>query len=154
MHDLLRGDDAGKQVKGRQRHILVHTLGLMQAVVVTAASVPDRDGGKQRLSILRRRLSRWRYLWAEGAYAGPVANWVRALRPRWPIRVEITKRSDTAKSLVVTLKQWIIERTFGGYNGYRRLRKGDELSPETRVALIQVTMSHLMIRRLARIAPH
>jgi putative transposase len=115
--------------------------------------VQDRDGAKQLLGILRHRFSRLRHLWADGAYAGPLVNWVRALRPRRSIRLEITKRSDKAKGFVVIPKRWIVERTFGWFNRYRRLSKDYELLPETSVAFIQVTMIHLMIRRLARIAP-
>ena len=126
----------------------------MLAVVVTAASVQDRDGAKQLLGILRHRFSRLRHLWADGAYAGPLVNWVRALRPQRPIRLEITKRSDQAKGFVVIPKRWIVERTFGWFNRYRRLSKDYELLPATSEALIQVTMIHLMIRRLARIAPY
>jgi putative transposase len=126
----------------------------MLAVVVTAASVQDRDGAKQLLGILRHRFSRLRHLWADGAYAGPLVNWVRALRPQRPIRLEITKRSDKAKGFVVIPKRWIVERTFGWFNRYRRLSKDYELLPATSEALIQVTMIHLMIRRLARIAPY
>jgi transposase len=123
-------------------------------VVVTAASVQDRDGAKQLLGVLRHRFSRLRHLWADGAYAGPLVNWVRALRYQRPIRLEITKRSDKAKGLVVIPKRWIVERTFGWFNRYRRLSKDYELLPATSEALIQVTMIHLMIRRLAKIASY
>jgi putative transposase len=116
--------------------------------------VQDRDGAKPLLGILRQRFSRLRHLWADGAYAGPLVNWVRALRPQRPIRLEITTRSDKAKGFVVIPKRWIVERTFGWFKRYRRLSKEDELLPETSETIIQVTMIHLMIRRLARIAPY
>jgi putative transposase len=122
-------------------------------VVVTAASVQDRDGAKQLLAILRHKYSRLRRIWADGAYAGPLVDWVKVLRPPRPIRLEITKRSDAIKGFVVIPKRWIVERTFGWFNRYRRLSKDYELLPETSEALIQVTMIHLMIRRLARLAP-
>jgi len=94
------------------------------------------------------------HLWADGAYAGPLVNWVRALRPQRPIRLEITTRSDKAKGFIVIPKRWIVECTFGWFNRYRRLSKDDELLPETSEAVIRVTMIHLMIRRLAKIAPY
>jgi putative transposase len=131
----------------------VDTLGLLLAVVVTAASVHERDGAKPRLDHRRHRCSRLRHLWADGAYAGPLVNWGRALRPRRSICLEITQRSDKAQGFVVIPNRWRVERTCGWFKRYRRLRKDDELLPETRVAFIQVTMIHLMIRRLARIAP-
>src|SRR5687768_15488682 len=80
----VRGYDAGKQVKGRTRHFLVDTLGLILAVVVTAASVQDRDGAKPLLALLRHKYARVRHIWADGAYAGPLVDWVRALRPQRP----------------------------------------------------------------------
>jgi Transposase DDE domain len=82
-------------------------------VVVTAASVQDRDGAKPLLAILRHRYWRLRHIWADGTYAGPLVNWVRALRPHRPIRLEIAKRCDTIKGFVVIPKRWIVERTFG-----------------------------------------
>jgi putative transposase len=132
----------------------VDTLGLILVGVVTAASVQDREGAKQLLAALRHQWSRLRHIWADGAYAGPLVDWVRTLRPRRPICLEMTKRSDTLKGFMVIPKRWIVERTFGGYNRYRRLRKDSELLPATSAAMIQVTMIHLMIRRLARTAPY
>jgi putative transposase len=133
---------------------LVDTLGLLLAVVVTAASVQDRDGAKLLLEGIRHKLSRLRHIWADGAYAGPLVDWVKALRPQCPIHLEITKRSDGMKRFVVIPKRWIVERTFGWFNRYRRLSKDYELLPETSATLLQVTMIHLMIRRLARTAPY
>jgi putative transposase len=127
---------------------------LILAVAVTAASVQDRDGAKRVLAVLRHKFSRLRHIWADGAYTGPLGSWVRALRRYRPIRLEITKRSDAVKGFVVIPKRWIVERTFGWFNRYRRLSKDYELLPETSTALIQVTMIHVMIRRLARIAPY
>jgi putative transposase len=127
---------------------------LILAVVVTAASVQDREGAKPLLDILRHKFARLRHIWADGAYAGPLVDWVRALRPQRPIRLEITKRADAVKGFVVVPKRWIVERTFGWFNRYRRLSKDYELLPVTSETMIQVTMIHLMIRRLARIAPY
>jgi putative transposase len=120
-------------------------------VVVTAANVQDRDGAKSVLAILRHKFSRVRHIWADGAYAGPLADWVRALRPQRPIRLEITKRSARIKGFVVIPKRWIVERTLGWFNRYRRLSKDYEYHTKTSEALIQVAMIHLMVRRLGRI---
>jgi putative transposase len=127
----LRGYDAGKQVKGRKRHLLVDTLGLVLAVVVTAASVQDRDGAKRLLRVLQHQFSRLRLLWADGAYGGSLIDWVWSLRSRRKVRLAITKRSDTAKGFEVIPKWWIVERTLGWFNRYRRLSKDYELWPET-----------------------
>jgi putative transposase len=87
---------------------------LILAVVVTAASVQDREGAKQVLEVLRHKFSRLRLIWADGAYAGALVEWVWALRSRRKVRLEITKRSDTAKGFEVIPKRWIVERTLGG----------------------------------------
>jgi putative transposase len=123
-------------------------------VVVTAASVQDRDGAKRLLAILRQQFSRLRRIWADGAYAGALVDWVWALRPWRPIRLEITRRSKTAQGFEVIPKRWIVERTLGWFNRYRRLSKDYEYLTDTSEAMIRVTMVHIMVRRLARIAPY
>ncbi|MBO0793775.1 MAG: transposase, partial [Ktedonobacteraceae bacterium] len=65
-----RGDDAGKRVKGRKRHLLVDTLGLLLVVVVHAASIQDRDGAKLVLGNVPGRFPRLARIWADGGYAG------------------------------------------------------------------------------------
>jgi putative transposase len=127
---------------------------LILAVVVTAASVQDRDGAKQVLAVLRHQCSRLRRIGADGAYAGALVDWVWSLRSWRKIRLEITKRSDTAKGFEVIPKRWIVERTLGWFNRYRRLSKDYEFLPETSEAVIYVVMIHLMIRRLARSQPY
>src|SRR5215813_2897457 len=107
------GFDGAKLVNGRKRHILVDTLGLLIAVVVTAASVQDRDGAKQLLGILRHWFTRLRCIWAESAYAGFLEAWVPLLRRSRKVRLEIIKRSAQVKGFVVLPKRWIVERTFG-----------------------------------------
>jgi putative transposase len=139
-----------KHIKGRKRHLLVDTLGLVLAVVVTAASVQDRKGAKRLLEVLRHKFARLRLIWADGAYTGALIDWVRALRSHRPIRLEITQRSNTAQGFEVIPKRWIVERTLGWFNHYRRLSKDYEYLPQTSEAVIYVVMIHLMIRRLAR----
>lgn len=134
--------------------MLVETLGLLLTVVVTAASVQDRDGATQLLAMLRHRYTRWRHMWADGAYAGPLVEWGKGLRPRRPLRLEMTKRSDAVPGCVVIPKRWIVERTLGWFNRYRRLSKDYEYHTETSQAMIQVAMIQVMIRRLARIVPY
>ena len=135
-------------------HILVDTLGLLLAVVVTAANVQDRDGAQGVLAVLRHKFLRLRLIWADGAYAGALVDWVWALRPHRPIRLEMTTRSDHLKGFVVIPKRWIVERTLGWFNRYRRVSKDDAYDTETSEAMIRVAMIHLMVRRLARIVPY
>jgi transposase len=96
-------------VKGRKRHLLVDTLGLILAVVVTAASVPDRDGAKSVLEVLRHQFTRVRLIWADGAYAGDLAAWLWALRPRRRVHLETVKRPEGTKGFQVLPWRWIVE---------------------------------------------
>ena len=123
---------------------------MILAVAVTAASVQDRAGAKTVLAVLQHRFSRLRVVWADQAYAGQLIAWVKALRVSRPVRLDIVKRAAVAQGFVVSPKRWIVERTLGWLNRYRRLSKDYELLPATSEAMIQVTMIHLMIRRLAR----
>ncbi len=138
-------------MKGRQRHLLVDTLGLLLTVVVTAANVPDRDGAKRLLEGLRHRLSRLRRIWADGADSGDLLAWVWARRPWRTVHVEIVRRPTGVKGFQWLPWRWIVERTFGWLGRYRRLSKDDEYLPQTSEAIIRVAMIHLMVRRLARL---
>ena len=126
------------------------TLGLVLVVVVHAANIQDRDGAKLVLGRLRRKFSRLRLMWADGAYAGELLAWVRELRVWRKLRLEIVKRSDTARGFVVQPKRWIVERTFGWLTRYRRLSKDYEYLTTTSETMIHVAMINLMVRRLAR----
>ena len=144
----MRGYDAGKKVKGRKRHLLVDTLGLVLAVVVHAASVQDRDGAKRLLGSMVGRLPRLVHLWADGAYTGDLIKWV-AKTCGWVL--EIVQRAAGTVGFVVLPKRWIVERTFGWLGRSRRLSKDYEVLPETSEAFIRVAMIGLMVHRLARL---
>jgi putative transposase len=143
------GFDSAKKVNGRKRHILVDTLGVLLAVLVTAANVQDRDGAQQRLGLLRHWFTRLRCIWADSAYAGGLETWVTLLRRYRKVRLEIVKRSDQVKGCVVLPKRWIVERTFGWLGKYRRLSKDYEYRTDTSEAMLYVAMIHIMVRRIA-----
>jgi putative transposase len=124
---------------------------LLLMVVVTAASVPDRDGAKRLLEVLRHRFSRLRLIWADQAYAGELLTWVWTLRPRRKIWLEIVKRPKGVQGFQVLPWRWIVERTFGWLGRYRRLSKDYEYLTQSSEAMIRVAMIHLMVRRLARL---
>jgi len=145
-----RGYDAGKQVNGRKRHILVDTLGLLLVVCVTAASTQDRDGARRLLEVLTKQWTRLRLIWADAASAGELIEWVWQLRHRRRLNLEIVRRAQGSKGFVVQPKRWIVERTFGWLNRCRRLSKDYEYLTETSEAMIHVAMINLMVRRLAR----
>jgi putative transposase len=124
---------------------------LILTVVVTAASVPDRDGAKLLFEVLRHRFSQLRRIWADGASGGELLAWVWALRPWRKVRLEIVKRPKGVKGFQLLPWRWIVERTFGWLGRYRRLSKDYEYLTQTSEAMIRVAMIHLMVRRLARL---
>jgi putative transposase len=126
---------------------------LLLAVVVTAASVQDRDGAMSMLADLRHRFSRMRLIWADQAYAGDLVAWLWSLRPWRNIRLAIVKRPEGIKGFLLLPKRWIVERTFAWLGRYRRLSKDYEYLPQTSETMIRVAMIHLMIRRLAGTVP-
>jgi transposase len=142
------GYDAGKKIKGRKRHLLVDTLGLVLGVLVTAASVPDRQGAQTLLLESLGPNSWLRRLWVDGGYSGPeFARWVRELRPK--LEVEVVKRSDDLQGFTVLPHRWVVERTFGWLMQHRRLARDYERAATSSEAWIFLVMIRLQLRRLA-----
>ncbi len=144
-----RGYDGGKQVKGRKRHLLVDTMGLIVAIVVTAANAGDREGFIQVLTrYFSDGVKRLRKIWVDGGYSGqPLQEWARGLKKTHKIDLEVTERSGSGFQLI--RKRWVVERTFGWLNHSRRLSKDYEVLTDTSVAMIQISMIRLLLRRLA-----
>lgn len=138
------GFDAGKNVKGRKRHIVVDTLGMILKADVHSAGIQDRDGAALALDKITMRFPFIEKVVADGAYAGPVAQ------SNSPRPVEIVKRSDRAKGFTVLPKRWIVERTFAWLGINRRLAKDFERHAKTALTFIYTAMIKLMSRRLAR----
>jgi putative transposase len=142
----IKGFDAGKKVKGRKRHIVVDTLGLLIAVVVTAANVQDYHGAKPALLKAKDRSPGLKVVWVDGIYEKEwLIEWARR-ECGWELQV--VKRTDKEKGFKVLPKRWVVERTFGWLGRYRRLSKEYERWPETSEAMIQMAMIHIMVRRL------
>lgn len=139
-----RGYDAGKKVKGRKRHVLVDTLGLVLVVVVHAASLQDRDGAKRVLEQARPRFTRLQRIWADGGYAGQLVDWVKTTCG-WVL--EIVKRSADMTGFQVLPRRWVVERTFGWLNHFRRLSKDYEYCPQHSETFIYTAMIRVMLKR-------
>lgn len=137
----------GKKITGRKRHVLVDTLGLIWAVVVTAACVQDRDGARDVFRRVAGTLPRLRLIWADSGYAGQLVGWVKQTCG-WVLQIVAKLAGQT--TFVVLPRRWIVERTFGWLNKYRRLSKDYEVWPESSEAMIYLAMIHLMVRRLTR----
>jgi putative transposase len=142
------GYDAGKRIKGRKRHLLVDTLGLLLGVVVTPADTTERDGGKAVLGGVLVWLASLRRLWVDGGYSGELfAQWVKALRAK--LAVEVVKRADALKGFSVLPHRWVVERTFGWLMYQRRLVRDYERTTSSAEAWIYVAMIRIQLRRLA-----
>jgi putative transposase len=144
------GYDAGKQIKGRKRFMTVDTMGLVLRVLVTAASVPEREGGKQVLKLvlqMSKGVSRLHTIWADGGFDGnPFLIWVMDVC-QWIVQVVL--RPEQTKGFVLLKKRWVVERTFGWLMGCRRVVRDYELLPETSETFIYLAMIRIMVRRLA-----
>ena len=143
------GYDAGKKTKGRKRHLLVDTLGLVIAVVVHAANISETAGARQVLAVLENGLWRLKKIIVDGGYKESLPEWVAAL-DRWrKVSVEWVARDPEQKGFAVLPKRWIVERTFGWLIKHRRLAKDYEVLPETSQAMVYVVMIRLMVTRLS-----
>ena len=144
------GYDGGKKTKGRKRHLLIDTLGLMMVVVVTAASLPERERAKLVFEKVKKSQStffRLVTIRVDGGYQGiDFMHWVMDTY-RWVL--ETVLRSDDAQGFEVKPRRWVVERTFGWFNWCRRLSKDYEVLPQTSEAMTQVAMIRTMLKRLA-----
>jgi len=141
----IRGYDAAKNVKGRKRHILVDTLGLLLVVAVTAASLPERDGARLLFARFNGSCKKLRRIWVDGGYRGPLVNWVAE---RFRVVLQVVMRNEAAKGFVLLARRWVVERTFAWLNLHRRLSKDYEGLPASSEAFIYIAMTRLMLRRL------
>ena len=142
----VRGSDSGKRVKGRKRHILVDTLGLLLAVVVTSAAISDPAGARRLLKRLGGACKKLRRIWVDGTYRGRLLEWVM-LHCRF--RLQPVLRSADQKGFVLLPRRWVVERTFAWITQCRRPGPDYEVLPESSEAMIYVAMIRLMVRRLA-----
>jgi putative transposase len=145
-----RGYDAGKQTKGIKRHVLVDTLGLLLAVCITPADVPERQGARRLLGPVLAGFRWLRCLWADQGYSGEeLAGWVAAHRKTGTLRLEVVPRLQDQRGFKVLRKRWIVERTFGWFMKHRRLVRHYEVKPSHAEAWLHISMIGRMLRRLA-----
>ena len=123
---LQRGYDGAKLLTGRKRFVVCDVLGNWLEVVVLPASVPERAGAEELFWRLKghevsQALGK---MWADGGFAG--REWQARMKAQFGFEVEIIKRSDDATGFEVLPKRWVVERSFGWMNWYRRLSKDYE----------------------------
>lgn len=154
-------------MKGRKRHILVDTNGLLMQVLVHAADIQDHEGGKLLLVPLQGRFPRLKRIWVDSAYKkGDFVEWVKAqfgwevevVEHPWsglrgvlaPKEAAIDWEQIRPRGFHVLKRRWVVERTFAWLSTWRRLSKDYEVLPCSEEAWIYVAMIRLMLRRLAQ----
>jgi putative transposase len=170
-----RGYDGGKKVRGRKRHLLVDTEGLVLKARVHSAKVPDEDGIKLLLESACDRFGRLSHLWVDAGYRGRGRRWAEegmglsvdvVRRPPKPVPEKVARtwaeewskegrkvdwqRLMPPRGFVVLPRRWVVERTFAWIDQYRRMSKDYERLCATGEAFIYAAMTRLMVRRLAR----
>jgi putative transposase len=157
-----RGYDGAKKIKGRKRHLLVDTQGLVLTVKVHPAGVMDRDGVALLLppEHIKAAFPRLTYVWLDAAYNGKDKGqeWIeqhlgwrtQVVKPP-PRRVLVAAQVEPTPRPAFTVlpRRWVVERTFAWLGQNRRLSKDYERLCETSEAMVYVAMSRLMLRRLA-----
>jgi putative transposase len=141
------GFDNGKKVSGRKRHLWVDSLGLLLAVLVTAADVHDSRGGCE---LFHRRLweelPRLEVVYTDSQYT---AGYLEEEVFSWaPFRRVVVSRPEGSEGFVKLPQRWVVERTIAWLSRSRRLSKDYERQPASSEAMIRVSMVHLMLRRL------
>ena len=136
-----RGFDAGKKIKGRKRHIVVDTLGLILTVVIQSASVQDRNGADEVIKWLTDCWCCIKTVFADGGYSGKL---IERIRKAFSVDVQIIKRTDISTFMVLP-KRWIVERTFAWLDTNRRNSKDYERLTESSQAMIYLSSIRLMI---------
>jgi len=170
-----RGYGGGKKVRGRKRHLLVDTEGLVLKAKVHSAKVPDQDGLRLLLESARSEISRLRHLWLDSGYQGRGKRWAEevlglsvevARKPPKPVPEKVAKRwaeewAKEGKKLdwerlmpprgyVALPRRWVAERTFAWLGQNRRMSKNYERLCASAEAFVYAAMIRLMVRRLAR----
>jgi len=170
-----RGYDGGKKVRGRKRHLLVDTEGLVLKAKVHSAKVPDQDGLRLLLQSARTELSRLKHLWLDAGYEGRGKRWAEEVlglsvevvrKPPKPTSEKVAKiwaeewakegekvdwqRLMPPRGFRVLPRRWVVERTFSWLGQNRRLSKDYERLCASAEAFVYAAMIRLMVRRLVR----
>lgn len=144
-----RGYDGGKLIRGRKRHMIVDSLGLLMVVLVTAASADDGTTAPRLLEHLdRQRFPRLEVVWGDGKYRNHALDaWLKRNRSRFG--VEVVQRPEGSTGFVKLPKRWVSERTFAWRGRDRRHSKDYEWHPESSEAWVRISSIGQMVRRLS-----
>jgi putative transposase len=144
-----RGYDGGKKIKGRKRHVLVDTLGLLLAVLITSASLDDGVAAPTLLAhVTPYDFPRLVTIFADQKYHNHTLNaWMAEHRTGW--HIEVKTRPAGTQGFTPLAKRWVVERTNAWHGRYRRNSKDYERRIESSTAMIHISNIHLMLNRLS-----
>jgi putative transposase len=144
-----RGYDGGKKIKGRKRHLLVDTLGLLMVVLITGANVDDGAAAPRVLEqVSATDFPRLKTIFGDNKYHNKgLQAWLKKERPGW--NVEVKLRPEGSQGFTPVAKRWAVERSNAWHGRCRRNSKDYERRNDSSAAMIQVSHIHLMLRRLA-----
>lgn len=140
-----KGYDAGKKISGIKRHLVVDTQGLPHAICVTTAEVTDRHGALTAFERCLPNLSLVQSVLTDGGYTGK--PFALAVEQKLGASVQVAKRSEL-HTFVLMPQRWVVERSFGWLEKYRRLWKNCERKLNTSLQFIHLAFLALLLRRL------
>ena len=150
------GYDGGKKISGRKRHIVVDTLGLLIAVVVTGAGMDDAAAAPRVLKELRGdRFPRLEVVWADQKYHNhALKSWLKRKPKLHPWKLEIVTRPEGVTGFVLLPKRWVVERTFAWLGRDRRLSRDYERRTESSACRVRISAIHGMLKPLFELKYH
>lgn len=144
-----RGYDGGKKIKGRKRHVLVDTIGLLIVVLITSAALDDGAAAIKLLAqISAAEFPRLTVIFGDSKYHNQdLEAWLKKHRPGW--RIEVKKRPEGSTGFTPLPKRWVVERTNAWHGRSRRNSKDYERKPESSAAHVHLSNIQLMLHRLS-----
>jgi putative transposase len=134
-----RGYDGGKKIKGRKRHLLVDTLGLVIVLLITSAALDDSVAAPKLLQLIEPQdFPRLKTIFADNKYHNhSLQAWMTEHRPAW--QIEVKTRPEAARGFTPLEKRWVVERTNAWHGRYRRHSKDYERKPESSAAMLYLS---------------
>jgi len=139
------GYDCGKKIKGRKRHIITDTQGLLLSLKVHSADAHDSKSGYEVIDSMRFCFERMKKIYADGGYRGELGE---SVRKTFGVEMEITLRSDNATGFKPLPKRWIVERSFAWLGDFRRLSKDYERTVAASETMIYIAFITIMLKHL------
>jgi transposase len=156
-----KGYDAGKKIKGRKRHLVTDTLGLLVAVLITSASTQDRDAAMPAMDLAKAKVPGIQMLYVDSGYSGKRAE---EIRQKHSVEIDVVRHPrnrnvgrwhegqlplfDLPTGFVVLPKRWVIERTNAWNDRPRRMNKDHDRNLAVSTGWIWLTEGRMLLRRL------